>query len=206
MLIKQLSLVFALAIATPLQLLAETASTARQLPAIGDAALKADGSITCRVLDNQGRVVAGEIVRVTQGRKLIAAVKTDSKGRFELKGMRGGLYRLQSGRSQALFRFWTAKAAPPSATSQAVLIQRVSYTQTASRQVQQPVSQPITQPSQPIVRGQVGDVPNLGISGLVDGTSLITLGAAVSAAAVSAVTLSEINDVEDKVDRIPTSP
>ena len=202
--------VMAASLVAPTHLLAGQPTARTSQSAISDAVLDSNGAITCRLLDRQGRPVANELVQIRQGRKLVAQAKTDSRGNFRLVGLKGGLYRIQSKDSQRLFRFWTARTAPPSAKSKATLVKRASMSQPVSAQpvaqVQQPTVVPATAPeSAPIVRGNIG-LPSMGLSGMVDGVSLITLGSSISAAALTAVTLNKINDVEDKVDRIPTSP
>ena len=194
----------AIALIAPTHLLAEQPTARMPQSVIVDAVLDSNGSITCQLLDRDGRPVANELVQVRQGRKLIARAKTDRSGNFRLVGFKGGLYRVQSNDTQRLYRFWTARTAPPAAKSNTVIVKRASVTKSLKTQPVTQTQTPVA-PQEPVVRGQMGVNP-LGLSGMVDGVSLVTLGSSIAAVALTAVTLNDINDVEDKVDRIPVSP
>lgn len=91
-------------------------------PAAIDVAMAKDGTISGRVLDNDQKGVAKTEVSVRQGKIEVAKVVTDAEGRFELSDVKGGVYVIAANSGYGLFRFWTAKSAPPKAHEQVLLM------------------------------------------------------------------------------------
>lgn len=91
-------------------------------PAAIDVAMAKDGTISGRVLDADQKGVAKTEVSVRQGKMEVAKVVTDAEGRFELSDVKGGVYVLAANSGYGLFRFWTAKSAPPKAHEQVLLM------------------------------------------------------------------------------------
>jgi hypothetical protein len=98
-------------------------------PTIGDVALRPDGVFEGRVIcpedDSAEAAVAGLPVSLFRGSRRVAAATTDAHGRFALRSLSGGLYRVvvhtpgePTGR---LYRLWTRAAAPPHADRVAVI-------------------------------------------------------------------------------------
>lgn len=93
-------------------------------PAAIDVAMAKDGTVSGRVLDADQKGVAKTEVSVRQGKNEIAKVVTDAEGRFELSNVKGGVYVLAANSGYGLFRFWTAKSAPPKSHEQVLLMSK----------------------------------------------------------------------------------
>jgi len=96
-----------------------------QAPVIRDIALQAGGVMHGQVLDAQGAPCSQVEVRVGKNSDPapLAAVQTDSQGRFAVSGLSGGLYRVETPAGAALYRMWAPNTAPPSATASALVVQ-----------------------------------------------------------------------------------
>jgi len=87
-----------------------------------DVRLDNTGVLHGMVVDPQAKPVSGAIVALrASGQKPVIA-RTDSKGRFAVAGLRGGVYQLATGGGRKLLRVWSAQAAPPAAKPQAVVV------------------------------------------------------------------------------------
>lgn len=101
----------------------EAASTETKVAAkITDVALGDGGVAVGVVVDGQGKPVDGASVAIKTDSKVVATVVTDEKGEFAVREMRGGIYEIQAPQGAAVFRFWTAKAAPPAAKNRMTLV------------------------------------------------------------------------------------
>ena len=89
--------------------------------AILDVALK-DGALVGQVLNAQGAPMKGETVSIRQGEKEIAQVKTDDLGRYDVHGLKTGIYEVATKEGGASYRVWDANVAPPSAQPGALMI------------------------------------------------------------------------------------
>lgn len=107
-------------------LAAEAPKTARPAEpvrqAIDDVALSREGVLEGVVVNGSGTPLAGTDVSVMQDNKEVAHVKTAKDGRFTVPGMRGGVYRISSGRGSSTFRLWSQEAAPPIARQLAMVV------------------------------------------------------------------------------------
>ncbi len=101
---------------------AATTSTAR--PAIVDVALDAQGNLSGKVLNAQGKAVDGASVIVRQGTREVARAETSAAGEFQVAGLRGGVYQIGTDKQAGTFRVWTKKAAPPSARETALVVSK----------------------------------------------------------------------------------
>jgi len=54
----------------------------------------------------------------------VRKVVTDAEGRFEISDVKGGVYVIAANSGYGLFRFWTAKSAPPKAHEQVLLMSK----------------------------------------------------------------------------------
>jgi hypothetical protein len=80
------------------------------------------GVFAGRVVDHTGTAAKSAEVVVRQGEKVIAKTTTDETGRFEVKGLRGGVYEVASGKTIGTYRVWQQEVAPPAAKEQALLV------------------------------------------------------------------------------------
>jgi hypothetical protein len=90
-------------------------------PAVVDIALADGGVLHGQVVDLQNRNVASVPVTVRAQNQEVARTATTSDGHFAVQGLRGGVYQVAAGEGQGVYRLWTAKAAPPSAQSNAIV-------------------------------------------------------------------------------------
>jgi hypothetical protein len=138
-----------------------------------DVSLDADGVLNGYLVDGQGKALANEAVVIRQGRREVAKTKTDSKGKFEVKSLRGGVYQIESKVGSSNYRVWTNGTAPKN-----------------SRQVALVVNS-----KDPVVRGQL---EGLGL-GLGTGTALLFGAAAITLGVIS---INEQNDTQDQNDAL----
>ncbi len=89
---------------------------------IRDVTLDADGVLSGYLVDVQGKPEAAAAVAVLQGRKQVALTKTNAKGQFEVKGLKGGVYQVTSQKGTAVFRVWKNGTAPKQASKLALLV------------------------------------------------------------------------------------
>jgi len=97
-------------------------SAKRPTAAVRDIALGAGGKLSGRVIDTQGRPLANRLVSVRQGRRVIANAITDTRGRFTIRGLRGGTFLLATPGAMTIIRAWSAETAPPPATAEVTLV------------------------------------------------------------------------------------
>jgi hypothetical protein len=83
--------------------------------AITDVALGFDGTLAGQVLHAAGQPAVDSPVALHQNGREVAAVRTDSRGNFAIRGLRGGVYEWSAGQSHGLYRLWAAQTEPPSA-------------------------------------------------------------------------------------------
>jgi hypothetical protein len=93
-------------------------------PAAIDVAMAKDGSIAGRVLDSDQKGVVKTTVSIRQGKTEVAQATTDAEGRFEVANLKGGIYLVAASSGYGLFRFWTAKSAPPKSHDQVLLMSK----------------------------------------------------------------------------------
>jgi hypothetical protein len=87
-----------------------------------DIGLKSDGVFAGRVVDHTGTPSAKTEVTIRQGQQVVAKTTTDAEGRFAVKGLKGGVYEVASGKTAGTYRIWTETMAPPAAKEQALLV------------------------------------------------------------------------------------
>lgn len=91
-------------------------------PTVRDVALESGGRLRGQVLDGQGVPVPGIQVAIAQQGHVIATATTDAQGRFEVTGLRGGVYQVATDRGTAMYRLWAPRTAPPAAASSALIV------------------------------------------------------------------------------------
>lgn len=92
-------------------------------PIIRDAALQSGGVVRGALISSAGRARADRPVNLLLHGKQIASTTTDVDGRFQFRGVRAGVYRLQAAGADRSYRLWSEAAAPPSADAQILLLE-----------------------------------------------------------------------------------
>jgi len=82
----------------------KTVTVARTVQVPRDVVLQDNGVLVGRIVDARGVAVAKTPVSLQTGGKEVVRVVSDDAGRFEVKGLKGGVYRL-----------WAPQTAPPAA-------------------------------------------------------------------------------------------
>ena len=145
---------------------------AQKAPEIQDVALDAAGVLHGVFVDRLGLPVGDSDVVVRQGRRVKRVAKTDQTGRFQVPAMRGGVCSVSVGKQTSVLRVWTANAAPPSAKSQLVLVEKVT-----------------------VVRGQSEDAS---ILTMFDNGTLFMAGAGMAGLTLGVVGVSEASEANDE--------
>jgi hypothetical protein len=89
---------------------------------IQDVQLHPGGRLVGQIVDGEAVPQAGIRVAVVTDSEVIAYADTDAEGRFEMRGMKAGVYAIQTEHNGAPYRFWSPNTAPPSAAPQAMLV------------------------------------------------------------------------------------
>ena len=92
--------------------------------AVYDVRLGEDGSFNGRLLDPTGTPLPGQTILLRQADNILARSRSDDRGEFSFKRVRGGVYQVTIGASAVACRAWTKPAAPPSATGQLAIVTR----------------------------------------------------------------------------------
>lgn len=118
---KAALLLLVVGVAASSQAMAGEAKVAAK-PAIQDISLNQHGRMVGSLVDAQGRPISNKEVVVHQGRKEVAKAVTNTKGQFEVAGLKGGVYEVTSERGTSTYRVWTAEAAPKASRSTALVV------------------------------------------------------------------------------------
>lgn len=91
---------------------------------VRDVALAADGSLQGQVIRPQG--AAGSHVQVVFGRLdgTPMATMTQADGRFQVNGLRPGIYQFQTATQSDVYRVWAPQTAPPAAQAGIVIVEQ----------------------------------------------------------------------------------
>jgi len=92
---------------------------------IRDIALQAGGTMRGQVVDAQGNPCGETPLRVVRAsdQAPVAIAQTDAQGRFDVSGLTGGVYRVETAAGVAVYRLWAPNTAPPSAVASALVVQ-----------------------------------------------------------------------------------
>ncbi|MAT16600.1 MAG: hypothetical protein CMJ46_15175 [Planctomyces sp.] len=140
---------------------------------VSDVALAPGGTFFGHVVDDQGKAIEGAVVKVYKGKSEVSSAVTDKTGLFAAKNVRGGVYRVTAGQANGLYRFWTAEAAPPSASTKTVLVS-----------------------SPQVVRGQLGALGGISASGAALGAGGAALGG------IGVINMNKTDDINDELDSL----
>jgi hypothetical protein len=87
-----------------------------------DVALGLGGRMRGQVLDAQGQPLATCRVTVKLAGQTVTETISDDHGRFEVRGLHGGVYHVSAADSVNVCRCWVAGTAPPAALNQLLLV------------------------------------------------------------------------------------
>lgn len=117
---KRISVGTVLAVVAGLAIISQPALAKE--PAVPDVALHQGGVLQGQLVDESGNVKAATPVVVTQKGKVVVIAKTDKQGRFAIRGMRAGVYQIESQHSQDTYRLWAPQTAPPAAKAGVLIV------------------------------------------------------------------------------------
>jgi hypothetical protein len=89
---------------------------------ITDVQIRQDGSLLGMVLDRQGNPMPQTRLWISGNDQVLETI-TDHQGRFAIRDLRGGVYKVSTGAEQQVIRAWVADTAPPNALGGVTLIQ-----------------------------------------------------------------------------------
>ncbi|MGZ0171293.1 MAG: carboxypeptidase-like regulatory domain-containing protein [Planctomycetales bacterium] len=89
---------------------------------IRDLSLTKDGLLQGQVSNAKKAAATGVAVSIRKERKEVHRTKTDDKGRFEVRGLKPGIYYVVAGTGHGLYRVWASDIAPPKALKAARII------------------------------------------------------------------------------------
>lgn len=95
---------------------------AQKAATLPDIALTKGGMLSGRIVDHTGKPLEGAEVTLLQGKKQVTVTMTNHQGVYSFKNLKGGVYGISSGNTDATFRVWTERTAPPSAKEHALLV------------------------------------------------------------------------------------
>jgi len=76
----------------------------------------------CQVVDQQAMPQADVPVTLLAGEQQLAVARTDHRGFFAFRGLRGGVYQLTSADGVSAYRVWAPGTAPPSCQPAALVV------------------------------------------------------------------------------------
>jgi hypothetical protein len=95
-------------------------------PIVRDIALGPGGVMKGQVVDAQGTPCVNAPVRLIKsgaGAEVVVPCQTDADGRFQVAGLSGGLYRVETTAGTMVYRAWAPNTAPPSAIAEALVVE-----------------------------------------------------------------------------------
>jgi hypothetical protein len=91
-------------------------------PQVQDVSLGEGGVLAGQVVDGQGLPMPATVVTLRTAKGDVASSYTDREGRFQVRGLGGGLYELTVADRSSAFRLWTSETSPPAAVKQVMLV------------------------------------------------------------------------------------
>ena len=123
-----------------------------------DLSLTAEGLLQGQVSNAKKAASSRVMVSIRQNRKEVHRARTDDKGRFEVSGLKPGIYYIVAGTGHGLYRVWASKMAPPKALKTARIISDTTLTRS-----QDPQGANILYDENGVAYGQVLIVDNGGL-------------------------------------------
>ncbi len=90
---------------------------------IRDIALRAGGVLVGQIVTAEGTGAAKVSVSLQQNGTELVRTATDANGLYAIKGLRGGVYHVVSGKTVDTYRLWAPGTAPPAAIDAAMLVE-----------------------------------------------------------------------------------
>ena len=87
-----------------------------------DVELSAEGVLAGELRDRQGRVQPLQDVWLWQKTRRVGRTRSDQRGRFQFRGVRGGVYRVVTGDVAVWCRCWPKATSPPAARAGLLLV------------------------------------------------------------------------------------
>jgi hypothetical protein len=109
---------------------------AKQRPLVLDVGLDANRALRGEVRDAQGQAQANTDVVLWKKDVIVQRTRSDGKGRFRFRDLKGGHYQIATPDSKVACRAWTAGHAPPSARKSLLIVANVY-----SARGQQPINE-----------------------------------------------------------------
>lgn len=139
-----------------------------------DVAMSEQGAFSGVLVDEQGNPIEAAAIKMYRGEEMVAELTTDVEGRFASQGLTASVYRVVSPQGEGTFRLWSHDAAPPTAITNAVLVN-----------------------SSGVARAQLGILDPVGTSLILLGVTSVVL-AAVSLGEVDSLQ-DDIDDLNDQL-------
>lgn len=89
---------------------------------VNDIAFGTGGQLRGYVFNRQGQPSDAFRLKVTQNGRPATEVVTDKQGRFQVDGMRGGMFQVAAGKQTYMCRGWVAGTAPPKARTDLLVV------------------------------------------------------------------------------------
>jgi hypothetical protein len=109
-------------IAVPQTIQAAETQIIRAQGKVVDIALHQGGLLVGQVVDASGKSQEGQQVAVIRGNEVVAKGVTAKDGQFQIAGLQGGTYQVQSNIGSTSCRFWAPQTAPPSAAKGLLMV------------------------------------------------------------------------------------
>ncbi len=104
------------------QPVSRAASTGLRHPRVGDVALSEQGTFRARILSRDGLTVADQTLTLSRRGETVATAVSDNQGQIAIPGLTGGQYEMHVANETSVIRIWTAKAAPPIASKNLLIV------------------------------------------------------------------------------------
>ena len=104
------------------QLATAQAPSAATSAAAADVSLHRNGLLIGQVTSRQGRPLPNTVVSLQQAGRELARMRTDYKGQFAVRGLRGGSFQLVTANGVRPIRAWSVGTAPPGARHSVLLV------------------------------------------------------------------------------------
>ncbi len=99
------------------------ATASKDAPVIRDIALREGGLLVGQIVTTEGTAAAKVSVSLQQDGTELVRTATDANGLYAIKGLRGGVYHVVSGKTVDTYRLWAPGTAPPAAKDAAMLVE-----------------------------------------------------------------------------------